>query len=59
MGETEADEHVPKGVGKVRRVMRVVKELVGEKDDMSSMQTVKGLTCLPSFAMEGLAGKTD
>lgn len=51
MGEEEADEHVPKDVGKVRRLMRVVNELVGEKDDMSSMETVKGLTCLPFSAM--------
>jgi len=59
MGEEEADEHIAKRVGRVRHVMRVVKELVGEKDDMSSMETVKGLTCLPSLAMEGLASKTD
>jgi hypothetical protein len=59
MGEEEAHEHMAKRVGKVRHVMRVVKELVEEKHDLSCMEMVKGLTYLPSLAMEGPAGKID
>jgi hypothetical protein len=53
MGDEEADDHIAKGVGKVRRLMKMVNNLVEDKDDLSSDEMVEELTNLLSSATEG------
>ncbi len=59
MGDEGAEEHIGEGMDKVRRLMEMVSDLVEEKEDLSRMDMVKGLTHLLCLAMVGPISKAD
>ena len=54
----EAREYIARRAGKVRRLMRMINDLVDEKDDLSRGDMVLALTHLLSLALEGLASQS-
>jgi len=53
MEAEEAHEYIASGVGRVRLLMKMVNDLVEERNDLSPMEMVEELTHLLSIAMEG------
>jgi hypothetical protein len=52
MEDEQADRYVSAGVGKVRRLMGMVNDLVEQHYEMGRVEVVQGLTKLLSTAME-------
>lgn len=52
MADDEAEGYIAQGVGKVRRLMKMVNDLVEDRYDLSGVETVEKLTQLLSVAMD-------
>jgi len=59
MADEEAEGHIARGVGKVRRLMKMVNDLVEERYHLDGVETVEKLTQLLSVAMEAPTGNVD
>lgn len=59
MGDDEAEGHIAEGVGQVRRLMKMVNDLIEERYDLSGVETVEKLTQLVSVAMGAPGNRGD
>lgn len=59
MGDDEAEGHIAKGVGQVRRLMKMVNDLIEERYELSGVETVQKLTQLLSVAMEAATNSVE
>jgi hypothetical protein len=59
MADDEAEGYIAQGVGKVRRLMKMVNDLVEDRYDLSGVETVEKLTQLLSVAMDAPTSEVD
>ncbi len=59
MTDEEAEGYIAQGVGKVRRLMKMVNDLVEDRYDLSGVETVEKLTQLLSVAMDSPTSDID